>query len=419
MRLAYICSRYPSISHVFILREVLALRRAGVEVDTFTVRRSGDEELLTQVDRDEAARTHAVVPASPLTLLGSHARALLADPARYAATFRLAAALRGRGPKALLWQVFYFAEAGLVWRECRRRGIKHIHAHHANVASDVALLASHLGGDGWSWSFTMHGSTEFFDVREHRLPQKVELSGFVACVSKHGRSQLMSLIDPKHWEKLHVVHCGIDLSLFEPREEERPARVPEILTVGRVVPVKGQSLLVESIAELARRGVEARLTIVGDGPQLPALRSLADTLGVADRVDFTGAVGQDRIRDYYDRADVFALPSFAEGLPVVLIEAMATGLPVVASRITGIPELVDEGVSGLLVTPGDGDDLTGALERILGEPPSRRAEMGRAGRAKVVAEFDLRRTAAELEGVFNEWVSCYQAGGGAARRGNV
>lgn len=416
MRIAYICSRYPSISHVFILREVLALRAIGVEIDTFTVRHSGEEELLTQTDRDEDARTYTIVPASPAELLAAHLGALVRGPGRYLATFALALKLRGRGAKALLWQVFYFGEAAVVWRQLRRRGIKHIHAHHANVASDVALLASHLGGDGWSWSFTMHGSTEFFDVREHRLPQKVELAEFVACISKHGRSQLMSLVDPVHWEKLHVVHCGIDLSRFRVRDGERAAPPLEVLTVGRVVPVKGQSLLVEAVAELGRRGVDVRLTIVGDGPQLPALRQLADRLGVQDRVEFPGAVGQDRIRDYYDRADVFALPSFAEGIPVVLIEAMATGIPIVASRITGIPELVEEGVSGVLVTPGDPDDLTGALERVLREPPARRAEMGRAGRATVEAEFDLEQTAIELRALFTERIPCYQ-GDGAGERG--
>lgn len=415
MRLAYICSRYPAISHVFILREVLALRRRGVEVDTFTVRRSGEDEFLTETDREENARTHAIVPASPVALLTAHAGALLRNPARYLATLGLAVRLRGRGPKSLLWQVFYFGEAGLMWRECRRRGIAHVHAHHANVASDVALLAAHLGGPGWSWSFTMHGSTEFFDVREHRLPQKVELAEFVVCVSNHGRSQLMSLVDPVHWDKLHVVHCGIDLARFRPRDGVRPDGVPEILTVGRAVPVKGQALLVEAIAELGRRGLDAKLTIVGDGPQLPALRALAGRLGVADRVEFAGAVGQDEIPGFYERADVFALPSFAEGLPVVLIEALACGVPVVASRITGIPELVEEGVSGLLSTPGDGADLTRALEEILRAGAGRRAEMGGAGRAKVEAEFDLEQIAAELEGVFFRSIPCYQTGDAALR----
>jgi colanic acid/amylovoran biosynthesis glycosyltransferase len=402
MRLAYICSRYPSISHVFILREVLALRRAGVEIDPFSIRHDGAHELLTEVDREEMRRTYVVVPPPPLRLLGAHARALLRSPSRYLATLGLALRLRGAGPRSLLWQVFYFGEAALVWRECERRGIRHIHAHHANVGSDVALLASSLGGDGWSWSFTMHGSTEFFDVREHRLPQKVERASFVVCVSRHGRSQLMAFVGPEHWDKLRVIHCGIDPAWFGAVDRSGRSGPLEILTVGRTVPVKGQALLVESLAELRRRGLDARLTIVGDGPQLASLRELALRLGVDGHVEFSGPVGQDRLRSFYERADVFALPSFAEGVPIVLMEAMATGLPVVASRITGVPELVEEGVSGLLVVPGDGGDLTDSLERVLREPPERRADMGAAGRAKVLAEFDVDLSARELHALYRE-----------------
>jgi glycosyltransferase involved in cell wall biosynthesis len=402
LRLAYLVSRYPLTSHTFIMREVAGLRRAGVDVDTFTVRRSGPEHLLTDADREADATTHALVPPRPGELVAAHLRALATRPRRYLATLRLAIALSGRGARALLWQLFYFGEAVLMWRECGRRGIRHIHAHHANVASDVALLAASLGGRGWSWSFTMHGSTEFFDVREHRLPQKVERALLVVCVSDHGRSQLMSLVGPAQWDKLRVVRCGIDLSAFDVAERSRDGAAPEILTVGRVVPVKGQALLVEAVAELARRGVDVRLTVVGDGPQIDELRARARRLGVAERIAFAGAVGQDRIRDYYERADVFALPSFAEGLPVVLVEAMATGLPVVASRITGIPEVVEEGVSGLLVVPGRADDLTRALELIAAEAPERRAAMGRAGRERVAAEFDIERTAVELRELFQE-----------------
>jgi len=404
VRLAYLVSRYPFISHVFILREVQALRRAGASIDTFTVRRAGDTHLLSEEYREADETTHALLPPDPAKLVSAHVRTLLERPRRYASTLALAIGLRGRGARAALWQAFYFGEAVLMWRECQRRGIRHIHAHHANVASDVALLAAHLGGRRWSWSLTMHGSTEFFDVREHRLAQKVERARFVACVSAHGRSQLMSLVGTAHWDKLRVVRCGVDLSLFDRVEQPDTARVPEILTVGRVVPVKGQALLVDAVAELARRRVETRLTIVGDGPDLPQLRSRAKRLNISGSVAFVGAVSQDDIRAHYERADIFALPSFAEGLPVVLVEAMAMELPVVASRITGIPELVDDGVSGLLVTPGSGCELTDALERLVREPAERRREMGRRGRERVSAEFDLEQSAQRLLELFGEMV---------------
>jgi colanic acid/amylovoran biosynthesis glycosyltransferase len=392
MRVAYIVSRYPYVSHVFILREVLALRRRGAEIHTFTIRRPGPESLLSSDDREADATTFSILPPRPSALAAAHLRALFTRPLRYLSTLRRALSLRGAGPRAALWQLFYFGEAALMWRECSRRDIRHIHAHHANVASDVALLAAHLGGRGWAWSFTMHGSTEFFDVREHRLAQKVELAGFVVCVSHHGRSQLMSLVAPEHWDKLRVVHCGVDLARFAPPPDGRAGNgIPEILTVGRLVPVKGQELLIEALAELSARGVEARLTLVGDGPQRGPLRDLAQRRGVSERVEFAGARGQQEIPGYYGRADVFALPSFAEGLPVVLVEAMACALPVVASRITGIPELVDDGVSGRLFVPGRLDQLVDGL-----------AAMGGSGRERVEAEFDVDRTAEQLVDVFAE-----------------
>jgi glycosyltransferase involved in cell wall biosynthesis len=405
VRLAYIASRYPFVSHVFILREVLALRRAGEHVDTYTVRRPGTDHHLSSDDRDAAATTTVLVPPGLTRLAAAHLVAVVLRPRRYFDTLRLALALRAAGARSALWQLFYFGEAVLMWSDCRRRGTRHIHAHHANVASDVALLASHLGGRGWSWSFTMHGPTEFFDVKEHRLAAKTERALFVVCISEYARSQLMGLVGTEHWDKLRIVHCAVDVDAFAPPDRSARGAAREILNVGRTVAVKGQSLLVEAVAELERRGVDARLTIVGSGPQFDELRELVGRLGVADRVELAGSVGQDEIRDYYERADLFAMPSFAEGVPVVLMEAMAMELPVVATRITGVPELVDDGVAGALVAPGARDELVDALAGLLAAPPERRRAMGRAGREKVAAEYELGRTTEQLRDLFREMVT--------------
>ena len=402
MHLAYLVSRYPSVSHTFVLREVLALRAAGVRVDTYTVRRSDTGYRLSREDREARDTTQALVPADPLELVAAHLIALLTRPRCYLATLLLALALRAAGGKAALWQVFYFGEAVLMWHKCRRAGSRHIHAHHANVGSDVALLAAHLGGPGWSWSFTLHGPTELFDVHAHRLPQKTERARFVACISEYARSQLMGLVGTEHWSKLRLVHCGLDVERFGAVDRSDRGGVLRILNVGRAVPVKGQSLLLEAVTQLGREGIAAELTVVGDGPRATELREIAERLGVADRIEFAGAVGQDEILAFYRRADVFAMPSFAEGLPVVLMEAMATGMPVIASRIAGVPELVEDGVSGLLVTPGRLDELVAALAALLTATPERRAAMGAAGRAKVEAEFASERTAEALLATFRE-----------------
>lgn len=404
--LAYIASRYPLLSHVFILREVLALRRAGASVDTYTVRRPGLEDLRTPEDREAYETTVALVPPRMGQLLAAHMRALVTRPRRYLATLRLAHALRTAGPRAAVWQLFYFGEAVLMWHECRSRAARHIHAHHANVAADVALLAAALGGPGWSWSFTLHGPTELFAVAEHRLPQKTELARFVVCISEYARSQLMGMVGIEHWDQLHVVHCAVDLTRFPvvDRRARAGVRAPvEVVTVGRAVPEKGQAVLIQAIAELARRGGDVRLTLVGDGPHLAELRALAARLGAS--VEFAGSVGQGEIVSYYERADVFAMASFAEGVPVVLMEAMATGLPVVATRIAGIPELIEDGRSGFLVAPGRADDLAAALERVIGATAEERAAMGHAGRSKVEAEFAVDVVAEKLLDVFRAYPS--------------
>jgi glycosyltransferase involved in cell wall biosynthesis len=405
MRIAYLCNRYPAVSLTFILREVRALRRLGVDVQTFAIRRAFPEHLVSAADREEYARTYAVLPPDPGALALAHLTAAVLHPLRYLGTLRLALRLRPRGLRGAVWQGFYFAEAILIWRECRRRDISHIHAHFANVATDVALLASHFGGGrsgGWSWSFTLHGPVEFYDITQSRLPEKLRRARFVVCISDFARSQAMAFLDHEQWGKLQVVHCGVDPDVFRPVRHSNgagPAREPHVLSVGRLIDLKGHALLLEAIAIARAEGVRASLTIVGDGSTRPALEARAARLGLVDEVTFAGAVGQDEIAGFYADADIFCLASFAEGVPVVLMEAMAMEIAVIATRIAGIPELVEDGVSGLVVPPGRADRLAAAL-RALADDPALRHAMGKAGRARVVAEFDVAKSAAQLRELF-------------------
>jgi glycosyltransferase involved in cell wall biosynthesis len=410
MRIAYVCNRYPAISNTFILREVQALRRRGAEVETITVRRPAREHILSAADRAEDAATSAILPLAPLAMLRAHAQALLRRPHRYLATLALAWRLRRPGLRGALWQLFYFAESVQIWDVCRRRGVCHLHAHFTHVASDDALLAARLGG--WTWSFTTHGGLEFFDLSRTLLAEKARRADVVVCVSDFGRSQVMAHVEEEHWNKLHVVRCGIEPALFTDRDaaalggeaEADGARPLRVLSVARLVPLKGHAVLLDALAQLARDGVEVELTLVGDGPARASLEQRAERLGIAARVAFAGAVGQDEIATWYARADAFCLPSFAEGLPVVLMEAMAMGLAVVASRITGVPELVEDGTSGLLVTPGRADELSAALRR-LAEQPALRARLGEHGRAAVLERHDVDREAATLAGIFARLVA--------------
>lgn len=403
--LAYVTAEYPGPSHTFILREVRALRQLRVDVRTFSIRRTHPERVLSVADREEFDRTYAVLPTTPSRLLGAHLTALLTSPAHYAST--LLASLRQGAPglRGRLWQFFYFVEAMIIWRHCRRLGVRHLHAQFGNVAGDVSALAARFGAAvddrPWSWSLTVHGSSEFYELGLNRLIDKVHSAAFVVCVSDFGRSQLMSVVDRVHWDKLHVVHCGVAPAEYLPVDRRgRDASTLRVLTVGRLANVKGHAVLLEALADLVGHGRDVQFTVVGDGPERAALERIARRLGIEDRVTFAGAVGQDRIRDFYSRADVFCLPSFFEGLPVVLMEAMSTELPVVTTAITGVPELVEHEQSGLLVRPGRADLLAQALARIADAPEDERLRMGQAGRRRVLAEFDVEPAARSLRRLF-------------------
>jgi glycosyltransferase involved in cell wall biosynthesis len=340
-----------------------------------------------------------VLPARLADLLGAHAAALGRRPIRYLRTLGHAVRLASPGLRGRLWGFFYFAEAMSVWQAAERRQVRHLHAQFADAATDVALLVTEFGGSGWSWSMAVHGPVEFYDVPGNRLSAKLRRTRFAIAISHFGRSQLMTIAEQDGWDRIHVVRCGIDPKAFSPNHARNTAGGPHLLCVGRLVQLKGQSLLIEAMAELVDRGVDARLTLVGDGPQRSKLEQLARRRNLEKRVRFAGAVGQDAIREIYHSADIFCLPSMAEGLPVVLMEAMAVELPVVSTRIMGIPEIVEHGRTGLLVTPGRLDELTDALERLIADP-GLRARLGRAGRDAVLAEFDVDSSASQLREIF-------------------
>ena len=407
--IAYLCSAYPAISHTFVLREVLALRRLGLDVRTFSVRRQPASGLLAPVDRAEAATTESLLPAGPATVVRAWTRLLTRRRglAALRSAARLAWALRPVGAKGALWQAFYLNEAVLLWAACARRDVRHVHAHFANVASDVALLTAALGtaldpDDPWSWSFTMHGPAEFWNVAANRLAEKAARADFVACISDFCRSQLMALTDPDAWDHLHVVGCGIEPDAYAAPTADRAAATGgpvRLLSIGRLAPVKAQALLVDLVAELGRRGCDVVLDLVGEGPERGRLEARIAALDLGARVQLLGALGQDQIPERLRAADVFVLPSFAEGVPVVLMEAMASGVPVVASRIAGIPELVRDGETGRLATPARLDELADAVEELVRDP-ALRARLGAAGRVAVRERHDVDREAKVLAPLF-------------------
>lgn len=391
-RIAYLTGEYPAVSHTFILREVLALRSLGLDVITCSIRRTGPEHHRGPDEKEAARSTFHVLEAAknPARFLPAAGWALR-RPARLWRTLRLALSTRPAGIKASIWQLFYLVEAVVLAHHLTRRNVTQIHNHFAMASSSVAMLASELSGI--PYSFTLHGPADFLDTARWRLDTKIARARFVACISHFSRSQGMLFSRQAHWHKLHIVHCGVQPGLYGREPGRAPGR--EILFVGRLAAAKGVPILLEAFARLRARLPDARLTLVGDGPARPELEARAAELGVADAVRFMGYLSQDEVTAQLARSDLFALPSFAEGVPVVLMEAMATSLPVLATRIAGIPELVEDGVSGRIVAPGDLEAFAAAMVELLSDP-DHAAMMGRAGRARIEACFDVAAEASKL-----------------------
>jgi glycosyltransferase involved in cell wall biosynthesis len=408
MRIAYIVSRYPAPTHAFLVREVGGLRAAGVDVETISIRRPRRAELLTDADRAEATRTFDVLPVGPLALLAAHLRELARGPHRYLLTLATALRLSAPGARSRLWALFYFAEAMIVRSRCRRLGISHLHAvQFADGAGDVALLAAHRAyekGREWTLSVAVHGPAELYEVRRYGLAEKVRRARLVVAPSEFTRSQLLAQVEEPHGARIAVVHMGVDVDRFRFRPDSgRSGADVRVLCVARLARHKGHAILLRALARLRDEGLPLQTTLVGDGPERPAIEELRRQLGLERQVELTGTIGQAELPAVYAAADLFCLPTLAEAVGVVNMEAMATGLAVVTSDLMGIPELVDDGSSGLLVTPGREAPLARVL-RTLAADPALRGRLGEAARRRVEEGFDSLAEAEKLSRLLREFV---------------
>ena len=402
MRLAYLVSRYPSANHTYILREIRGLRALGIEIDVAAI--DGDERdpaALTPVEAEERARTYVVKAAGARRIAAAHLAVLARRPGRYAAALGYSVRLGRTDVRQIVYNLFYFVEGVVVARWMEQRGLDRLHTHYAaNVAIVVAKLLP------VPVSATIHGSAEFIDPTAHRLREKVAACAFVCAISQFGRSQIMRATPPDEWAKVELTPLGVDPDgAGGLAAAPRPGGVADagapfrLACVGQLQPAKGYHLLLEAVAAVVEAGRAVTLTVVGDGPDRDALRAHADRLALGPRVSFVGALNQDAVREVYGRADAFVLASFAEGVPVVLMEAMAAGVPCVATRITGIPELIRDGIDGLLVTPSSVDELAEAIGRLI-DDPALRAALAASARRRVEERYNLTTNVQRLADVF-------------------
>jgi glycosyltransferase involved in cell wall biosynthesis len=301
----------------------------------------------------------------------------------------------------MLKRFCYLLEAIAVGHWMRTRSIKHLHVHFATPAATIALLTREVFGI--EFSMTVHGPDEFYEVSEYHLVEKIEAASFICTIGHYCRSQLMKLSDPRHWNKIEVSPLGVDPEKFRRTKTSSSHAEIQILCIGRLVPAKGQAILVEAASMLKKKGLPVKVTFAGDGPDRTRLEAAVYQTGMEEVCRFLGGVNPDKVRELYEEADLFVLSSFAEGIPVVLMEAMSMELPCITTMITGIPELIESGQQGLLVAPSDAAGLAHAIEK-LWEDPALRRELAVAGRQKVKSAFNLKPNVAKLEAIFQSRV---------------
>jgi colanic acid/amylovoran biosynthesis glycosyltransferase len=400
LRVAYLVNQYPRTSHSFIRREIHALEAQGVEVLRYSLR-PPNEGLATEADRLELGRTRAVLDEGAL----GHAFAVLDTAARrpfaLARAAAIAARLGLRSERGLLRHAAYLAEACVLARWLRRAGADHVHAHFGTNSATVALLCREVGGP--PFSFTVHGPEEFDKPEFLGLGEKVRHAAFVVTISNFGRSQLFRWARYEDWPKLQVVRCGVGDDLLH----AAPTAVPEasrLVCVARLSEQKGHLLLVEAAARLAADGMRFELLLAGDGPLRATIEEAIARHRLGGHVKLAGWMSGAQVRDAIVASRAVVLPSFAEGLPVVVMEALALGRPVVTTAIAGIPELVESGVTGWLVPAGSVDALAAAMRAALEAAPARLEGMGRAGAALVARHHDASQEAQKLAELFRSTV---------------
>lgn len=393
MRIGYLMNTYPVTSATFIRREIAALEALSVDIARFAIRPWG-EALVESADKAEAARTHYLLAPGALRLLGFLLTDALRNPSgvvRALGAMRTMA--RAAGPGSLVRHIAYLLEA--VHLKRASKGCDHIHAHFTTNTAAVALLCRRLGGPGFS--FTAHGPDEFDDPKASSLALKLAEARFAVAITQFARTRLALAGGPQVWDKLHVVHCGVDLDDLTPAPPP-PDNAP-FVCVGRLCPQKAQVLLVQAMADLVQTHPDARLVLIGDGDTRPQIEALITRHSLQRAVELRGWADGAAVKAALSGARAMVLPSFAEGLPIVIMEAFALGRPVISTYIAGIPELVDR-EAGWLVPAGDVAALADTLRKCLETPPERLEVMGVTARKRVEERHDLRASAERLKALF-------------------
>lgn len=396
VRVAYLVNQYPKLSHTFVRREILALEALGLSVSRFSVRPMRGP-MPDAEDQREQRITRAILGGDAISLAMAMMLTALGHPLRLWRAVKLAVRMGRRSSRGVPVHLIYLAEACVLRRWLEADGAEHLHVHFGDNGAAVAMLCRVLGGP--VYSFTVHGPGEFDHAPQLALDEKVRRAAFVVTISAFCRSQLFRWCDFADWPKVRVIGCGVDRRFLDSPTTPVPG-APRLVCVGRLCEAKAQVLLVRAAAALREEGVAFELVLAGGGPMRGEVEREVHRLGVTDCVTLTGDVSGERVRELIVGSRALVLPSFAEGLPVVLMEAMALGRPVVSTTVAAIGELVEPGVSGWLVPPSDLPRLIGAMREVLATSSERLSAMGRAGAEAVRRSHDIDTIAKELAQLF-------------------
>jgi glycosyltransferase involved in cell wall biosynthesis len=392
-RIAYLVSQYPAPSHTFIRREVIALRNIGFEIKTISIRLPGAEDKFSTEDSNEINNTEYILPTSLHKLFTAHTWSLFRHPIKYLSTFILSLRHRPPGLKSIAKSIFYFAESILVARSVSESNLEHIHNHFANPGAIVGLLASNLLGT--TYSLTLHGISEFEYPAGLLISKKIAHANFAPCISYFTRAQACLHSAPEHWHKLKVIRSGIELNKINRFNDKQTNSHIQILSVGRLSREKGQLSLLKTIESLISDYPNISLHIIGEGPERERLEDYIAKNKLQKHCFLEGQQPEDVVLKSMADAQIFVMTSFMEGLPIVLLEAMATGIPVVAPCVAGIPELVHDGVNGLLYPPTDWAKLKDCIEKLVIND-ALRIKLAKEAINSFPEEFDVRNSVAIL-----------------------
>lgn len=400
MKVAYLINEYPKVSHSFVRREIDAVEQAGVSVDIFSIR-PWSPDLADPADVAHADRT-TVLYGEANDLAGALKTEGRSNGKRLTSTMSNAVSFARNSEKSAAYWSAYVAEAARLRQLCEERSVDHIHAHFGTNSAAVAMLCHMLGGP--SYSFTVHGPEEFDRQVGLSLDEKMRHAAFTCAISSYGRSQLLRLAPPDRRDDIHVIHCGLQSSFFD-LDPTPIGEAPNLVTVGRLSEQKGHWVLLDAAKKLADSLVDFRLTLVGDGELRPDVEEQLERTGLTDRVRITGWASEAVVREEILSARALVLPSFAEGLPVVIMESLALGRPVISTYVAGIPELVVPNVCGWLVPAGESDSLATAMTKALTLPTSVLDEMGEIGAQRTEEMHNVNTEAGKLVALFEKAVS--------------